>query len=686
MNTTDTINREISWLQFNERVLQEARDDRNPLLERIRFLGIFSSNRDEFFKVRVATVKRLIKLNEKRHPEIAEKYRNILNDILKTVETQEEKYTNAFLCLRNELKKENIFVIDETQVDNAQGAFLKEYFHSEVRPVIYPIILDKFEGGTHLKDKAIYLAIQLTDSTGVKKERHALIEIPTDELSRFVILPERGEKNYIMFLDDVIRYNLDDIFSIFGYDTFEGYIIKFTRDSELDIDNDVSKSFLEIMSESVKKRKRGDPVRFIYDKKIPENLLKKVIKKLNIATSPDQMRGGGRYHNFKDFMSFPDFNKGLTYKPQPPVVHPDLPYNKSIFSIIAKKDVMIHFPYQPFQHIIDFLREASIDPQVRSIKMTFYRAARKSRVMNALINAARNGKSVTVFIELQARFDEEANIYWAQTLQNEGVKVLPTIPGLKVHAKTIVVRRKENGENVYYSNVSTGNFNESTAKVYSDLSLLTANQEIARDINNIFHLLESKFIPMKFDTVKVSPFGIRGFLLKMINREIRFARQGKPAWIILKANSLVDDEIAAKIYEANREGVKFKLLIRGINVIKSGIPGFSENIEARSIVGRYLEHARIFVFANNGKPEYYFGSADLMTRNIDHRFEVICPVNDRHIKKQLRDILEIQWNDRVKARSLDYGRINEYLKPENGDEGIDTHIATYQYFKNLNKT
>ena len=686
MNDSKTINREISWLQFNERVLQEALDVRNPLLERIRFLGIFSSNRDEFFKVRVATVKRLIKLNEKRHPEIAEKYKGVLKEILKTVEKQEFKYTDAFHDLKDELKKNNICFIDETMVDEQQGAFIKEYFRSEVRPVIYPIILDKFDGGSNLKDKAIYLAIQMLDSSGKLKERHALIEIPTDELPRFIKLPKKGEKQHIMFLDDVIRYNLDDVFSIFGYDTFSGYIIKFTRDSELDIDNDVSKSFLEIMSESVKKRKKGMPVRFIYDKAIPENLLRRVIKKLNVTTSSDQMRAGGRYHNFKDFMNFPEFDKSLTFKAQPPVPHPDLPYSKSFFSVLSQKDILLHFPYQPFQHIIDFLREASIDPQVRSIKMTFYRAARKSRVMNALINAARNGKSVTVFIELQARFDEEANIYWSQTLQSEGVKVLPIIPGLKVHAKAIVIRRKENGENVYYANISTGNFNESTARIYSDISLMTSNRQIARDVNNLFHLLESKFIPMEFKSINISPFGMRAFFSKMINREIRNARKGKEAWIMLKSNSLVDDEIAGKIYAAAREGVKFKMLIRGIDVIKSGIENFSENIEARSIVGRYLEHARIFVFANGGTPEYYFGSADLMTRNIDHRFEIICPVYDENIKRQLQKLLDIQWADRVKARSLDHGRINQYLLPDNGDEAVDTHTATYQYFKHLKPT
>lgn len=681
----DIINRELSWLQFNERVLQEALDVRNPLLERIRFLGIFSNNRDEFFKVRVATIRRLIELNIKEYPQLAEKYKTLLKDIIKTVELQEKSFTKAFIELRKELRKNDIFLVNEKEINAEQGNFIKEYFLKFVRPVIYPIMLDKFEGGSKLKDKAIYLAIVMKDSKSIEKDRHALIEIPTEELSRFVILPKIEEKNYLMFLEDIIRYNLAEIFSIFGYDIFDGYIIKFTRDAELDIDNDVSKSFMEIMTESVKNRKQGAAVRFIYDREIPIKLLNRVIKKLQIKTGNDQLRGGGRYHNFKDLMGFPEFNTGLTYPPQPPIPHPDLPYNKSFFAILAEKDLAIHFPYQPFQHIIDFLREASIDPQVRSIKMTFYRAAKKSRVMNALINAARNGKNVTVFIELQARFDEEANIYWAQKLQSEGIKVLSTIPGTKVHAKTILVRRKEDGIDKYYSLIGTGNFNESTAAIYSDITLLTANQIIGHDIKKFFYQIESKYLIVKYDKIKVAPFDLRDFFKKMISREIRFKKKGKEAWIILKTNSLVDNEIADEIYEASREGVKVKLLIRGINVIKSGIPKVSENIESRSVVGRYLEHSRIFIFANGGRPEYFIGSADLMSRNIDHRFEIITPIFDKSIKKQLRHLIDIQWNDKDKSRSLDNKKINEYIETSPINEVSDTHIVTYEYFKNLGK-
>jgi polyphosphate kinase len=435
----------------------------------------------------------------------------------------------------------------------------------------------------------------------------------------------------------------------------------------------------------VKNRKKGAAVRFIYDKNIPSKLLNKVIKKLQIKSGSDQIRSGGRYHNFKDLMNFPSFHKELTFQAQPPVPHPELTSNKSFFTILTEQDILVNFPYQPFQHIIDFLREASIDPQVRSIKMTFYRAATKSRVMNALINAARNGKHVTVFIELQARFDEEANIYWAQKLQSEGIKVLATIPGTKVHAKTILVRRKESGKDFYYSLIGTGNFNESTAAIYSDFTLLTANQSIGLDIKNFFYQIESKYLFVKYDKIKVAPFGLRDFFLKMIDREIRYHRKGRESWIILKSNSLVDNDIVEKLYEAGREGIKIKLMIRGINVIKSGIKGVSDNIVSRSVVGRYREHGRVFIFANGGRPEYFIGSADLMPRNIDHRFEIVCPIYDKKIKKQLRQLFDIQWNDRTKSRSLDCEKVNEYLVNEEEKTTSDTHIVTYNYFKNLGK-
>jgi polyphosphate kinase len=486
--------------------------------------------------------------------------------------------------------------------------------------------------------------------------------VPTDKESRFIILPEDNGKKYFVMLDDVIRYCLDDIFSLLGYNIFNAYTIKFTRDAEMDIDNDVSKSFLERMSESVKQRKKGEPVRFVYDKKIPEILLKMLMKKFNISKR-DNIRAGGRYHNFKDFMGFPILNRPeLRYPPSPPLAHKDLPPKKSIIEVIREKDIMLHYPYQSFHYIIDLLREASIDPLVKAIKMTFYRAAEGSSVMNALINAVRNGKEVTVFMELQARFDEEANIYWTNRLQEEGVKVIQTIPGFKVHSKLIQIRRKENDENVYYANISTGNFNESTAKVYADDSLLTGNQAITTEVNKVFHLFESKFIMPTFDNLIVAPFNIRNFFMEMLDREISNAEDGKEAWAILKMNSISDKTIAKKLYDASKAGVKLRLIIRGISILVPDLPEHSKNIEALSIVDKYLEHSRVFIFCNGGENKYYIASADWMPRNFDHRVEVVCPVYDEDIQKELMDMIQIQLRDNTQARYLGRKNMNQYRK------------------------
>ena len=675
-----SINREISWTQFNGRVLQEATDENNPLIEQIRFLGIFSNNRDEFFRVRIATLRRLLKLAPKEGQE-KERLNLELNTILDVIEQQEEQYTEAFYHILRELKSERIHLVNEKEINAEQGDFVKSYFKNQVRPLIFPIIIDFFETAQVLNDSAIYLTVNLSDSKESKKDRHILIEVPR-ELPRFIRLKTKNNNIYFMFLEDVIRYNLKDLFSIWDYKKIESFIIKFTRDSELDIDNDVSKSFLEIMKESVKKRTKGIPVRFVYDKNIPEPLLKKLIKKLNITTKNYQLRGGGRYHNFRDLMNFPGLRKELLFKSQPRIIHPHLAKKESIFGLLRQKDVLLHFPYHSFEHIIDFLREASIDPKVRSIKMTFYRAAKHSLAMNALINAARNGKNVTVFMELQARFDEKANIKWTQKLQSEGIKVLPTIPGMKVHAKLILIRRKEKDLNIFYSNISTGNFNESTAKVYSDASLLTANQNIGKDIYNFFELIESKYLPPKFKHIAVSPFNIRSFFNDKINQEIENKKQGKEAWIILKTNSLVDVDISNKIIEAGKHGIRIEMIIRGINIMQTGVPNETENINAFSIVGRYLEHSRIFIFANNGNPEFFISSADIMKRNLDFRFEIVCPILDTDIQEEIMQIINFQKHDTEKYRSLNYNEINEYTRRDKGFPCLSSQNETYEYLKN----
>lgn len=673
------INREISWLDFNERVLQEAMDETTPLIERIKFLGIYSNNRDEFFRVRVATQRRMLNYeirNNIQDSDTAE----VLKAIDEIIEDQELKFNKTWDEIKLRLEEENISLLDEKRLDAEQGAFVHQFFQDKVRPHLFPLMLDNFTNPDTLKDATIHLAIDLKSRSDKSKRQFALIAVPTDKLSRFIILPPGDGQQYLILLDDVIRYCLGDIFSLFGFDSYKAYTIKFTRDAEMDIDNDVSKSFLELMSESVKKRKKGDPVRFVYDRDIPEMLLKQLMKKLNISKR-DNIRAGLKYHNFKDFMGFPDMGRhDLRYPPSPPLPHPELAPHKSIIEVLREKDIMLHYPYQSFQYIIDLLREASIDPLVRAIKMTFYRAAEGSSVMNALINAARNGKQVTVFMELQARFDEEANIYWTNRLQEEGVKIIQTIPGFKVHSKLLQIRRKENGENVYYANISTGNFNESTAKVYADDSLLTGNQAITTEVNKVFHLFESKFIMPTFENLIVAPFNIRSFFMNMLDNEIRNAQQGKEAWAILKMNSISDKTIARKVYEAAKAGVQLRMIVRGICILDPGDPEIYHELEAFSIVDKFLEHSRVFVFCNGGDNKYYIASADWMPRNFDYRVEVVCPVLDKGIRQELRDMLQIQLRDNTQARYLSRERMNTYRKTRD-PEPHRAQFEIYDYFK-----
>jgi polyphosphate kinase len=672
------LNREISWLHFNGRVLQEAADKRNPLLERLKFLGIFSNNRDEFFRVRVATLNRMLKVKN-MHYGTSINPRKVLNEIFEIVQVQEKEFMQVYEKIVGELKDHTIFILDESRLNEEQGRFVKKYFQEQVRVGLFPMMISNLREISSLIDKSIYLAIRLGRADKSIKDDYALVELPTRTVSRFLILPSSDDNHYVILLDDVIRFCLSEVFSVFGYDTFSAYTVKITRDAELDFDSDVSKSFLEVVSESLKQRKRGIPVRFVFDKSVPDELLKLLLKKLDIRKS-DPIRGGGRYHNFKDFMNFPNLgHKELQYAPIPPLPHKDFLSNKSILSIVRQKDILLNFPYQSFQYIIDLLREASIDPKVRSIKTTIYRAAKNSSVVNALINAARNGKYVTVFMELQARFDEEANIYWTQDLREEGVKVIHGIPGFKVHSKLILIRRKENNKDFFYSLVGTGNFNEDTAKVYADLSLLTANQDICYDVVNAFHMMEASLKPYKFKKLVVSPFTMRSFFIRLLNKEMKHARAGREAWAIIKMNSLVDDIIVRKLYQASEAGVKIKLIIRGICVLIPGIEGWSKNIEGISIVDRFLEHARVLVFANGGKPLFYLTSGDWMVRNFDNRVEVACPVEDKELQKELMDMLQIELSDNTKARIIEVGEANRYKDGE--APKIRSQIEFYKYLE-----
>lgn len=675
-NQEKYINRELSWLDFNYRVLQEAYDKKNPLLERFKYLGIFSNNRDEFFRVRVATINRM-----RTHKKVSDIVKKNLTatflDVQQKVAQQEEIYIETYHSLIAEARENNIFLIDENAINESQQQYIRRFFCDEVRKHILPLMLGDNQKYKNFKDKTVYLAVEMKDSTEQLKDRYALIEMPTNILSRFVELPAIGNEKYVMFLDDVVRFNLDTIFSILGYNIFTAHMVKLTREAELDIDNDVLKSFLEIMSDSVKKRKKAPPIRFVYASSISPKLLKIVLNTFGIKSN-DNLRAGGRYHNLKDFMDFPSLDPNLFYKPIQPFIHPELTEGKSKFNILRQKDILIHFPYHSFKSIISLIWEAAVDPNVRTIKMTFYRVSRNSSLMQALINAARNGKAVTVFMELQARFDEEDNIYWAERLQDEGVKIIPTIPSFKVHSKLILIRRKEAGINEYYANISTGNYHETTARVYSDTSLLTSNTDICKDVNNVFQLFETKFNRPSFKQLKVAPFKIRDFIYKRIETEINNALEGKEAYCIIKINNLVDMGVIKKIYKAADAGVKFKLIIRGICVLRENYT--HENIEAIGVVDRHLEHSRIFIFADGGIPKYYISSADLMSRNLDHRVEVVCPINSLEHQKEIQDLIDIQLQDNVKARNLQGAKINEYIVPKSNILH-QSQLETYNYLK-----
>jgi len=682
MNTKKIINREISWLSFNERVLQEAEDKSVPLVERIRFLGIFSNNLDEFFKVRVATIKRMIDVENKTERENKEKPKELLNEIQKFVIRLQKEFEKTYENIKHELEKERIIIINETQLTKRKAEFVQKYFDEQVLPVLNPVMLHNVKGFPTLKDKSIYLAIKMTSSKPGISPEYALIEIPSDRLGRFLLFPIRSRK-YIILLDDVIRFGLKTLFSRTYYDHFEAFTIKLTRDAELDIDNDVSKSFLEKINESVLDRRKGQPVRFVYDEKISKDLHQYIIDGLDVGTD-DNLIPGGRYHNFKDFMNFPGLGKKhLQYEELPPVMHPAIIPNLSIFEAISKRDILLHFPYQKFAHLINWIREASIDPTVTSIKTTLYRVANDSNIINALINAALNGKQVTVNIELQARFDEEANIYWSKKLEEAGVKILIGIPGLKVHSKLILITRTENGQSVKYAAVGTGNFHEGTAKVYSDLHLLTKDKRITEEVWQVFEMLEYPYRLYSFHHLIVSPNFHRKVLSACIDKEIANAANNKPAAITLKVNSLVDTEMINKLYEANDAGVKIKLIVRGICSLIPGVKRLSENIQAISIVDRYLEHSRIFVFHNEGNELYYISSADWMPRNIDNRIEVSVPVYDDDLKSELKHILEIQLKDNVKTRIIDENQKNHYKKRGLTEKAIRSQMELYQYYKKM---
>ncbi|GLT19490.1 polyphosphate kinase [Vibrio zhanjiangensis] len=677
------IEKELSWLSFNERVLQEAGDKKVPLIERIRFLGIFSNNLDEFYKVRFADVKRRILINQERGGNDNSKH--LLSKMQSKALKLNDKFDELYSELIREMARRQIFLVNETQLNEAQEIWVKDYFRKQVQPHITPLLLrEDIDVLEFLKDEYTYLAIDLKQDND---SQYALIEIPTSHLPRFVMVPEhkaRGRKTIIL-LDNIIRYCLDELFyGFFDYDELTGYAMKMTRDSEYDLSHEVEHSLLEQMSEGVSQRLTAMPVRFIYEMGMPEPMLAFLCDKLRISNY-DSLIPGGRYHNFKDFIEFPNVGRDyLENRPLPPLQCSEFDGYANKFDAIKQQDILLYFPYHTFEHITELVRQASFDPKVLSIKINIYRVAKDSRLMNSLIDAVHNGKQVTVVVELQARFDEEANIEWSKVLTEAGVRVLFGTPGLKIHSKLLLIGRRENHRIVRYAHIGTGNFHEKTARIYTDFSLLTADPQITYEVQNVFAYIENPYRPVKFEHLIVSPRNSRIKLHQLINEEIANANAGKRAAITLKINNLVDKNLINKLYEASCAGVKIKMVIRGMCSLVPGIKGVSENIRIISIVDRFLEHPRILIFHNNGSHKVYISSADWMTRNIDYRIEVAAPIRDPRLKRRIIDIINIHFTDTVKARLIDKEMSNKYVARGNRKK-IRSQIAIYDYLKEIEK-
>jgi polyphosphate kinase len=678
-NYTD---REKSWLTFNARVLQEANDENVPLLDRFRFLGIFSNNLDEFFRVRYAAIRRMSFETVETEKILGVPAEQLLKEITGIVIEQQSESLRILTEIEKKLEKENIFIINENQVTNEQEIFIHDYFIQNVSPAVVTIMLNDLEEFPLLKDTSGYLAVKLVlkSDNSTNNIVYAVVEIP-NTINRFVVLPSNSNKQYIILLDDVIRLNLNNIFNIFDYESISAHMIKITRDAQLEFDSDLSKSLMEKISNSVKERRVGEPVRFVYDQAIGKDTLEFFLKGMNILSS-DSIIPGGRYHNRRDYMNFPNLGRyDLLYRENHPLPIPGLSLEGSILERIKKKDYLLYAPYQSFSYIIKFLREAALDPKVASIKITLYRLAKNSQIVSSLINAAKNGKKVTVQIELQARFDEESNISYSEQMQTEGIELIFGVKGLKVHSKVCVIERLEEGKVKRYGLVSTGNFNENSAKIYTDVTLFTSNNEILKDAAKIFDFFDVNYRVHRYKHLIVSPHYTRSRFNKLIDREITNAIAGKEAYIKLKMNSISDFKMTDKLYEASNAGVKIKLIIRGICCLIPGLKGISENIEAISIVDNYLEHSRIYIFGNAGDPEVFISSADFMTRNLDARVEVTCPIYDKEIKNELIETFEIGWKANVKARIHSAALLNQYRN--RGDEKpFRAQQEMYNYYQN----
>lgn len=675
------INRELSWLSFNERVLQEALDEKVPLVERMRFLGIYSNNMDEFFRVRVANLRRLSLVNRKNVDGFDGNSLELYNQVRKIVLKQQLKFEIAYKAIVDELAKEGIFHLDEKSINETQLKELSNYFHTSLKHFILPIILDKKTPFPRLKDYSIYLAVKMTNPKG-ERIRYALIQVPT-EFPRFYRISGKDGKEFVILLDDIIRLHLKSIFSIFTFNKIEAFTFKFTRDADLNLDDDLTISLIEKIEKSIKNRKKGIPVRFVYDERMPKDLLDHLLKSLNLKFGINTIPGG-KYHNFKDFMSFPDFERpDFIYPKQVPVQHPVIEKYNGIIKAILQEDVLLHFPYERFDYIVDLLREAAIDPKVKSIKINVYRVASNSQVMNALLAAVYNGKEVDIVFELQARFDEQNNLYWAEKLKEAGAKIIYGVQNLKVHSKLLQITRGIGTQEKLITYIGTGNFNEKTSKIYSDIALLTSDQVLSREVKRVFRLMENNLERGIFKHLMVSPFNTRRKFNALIETEIKNAKNKLPARIRIKLNNLTDQRMISKLYDASRAGVKIEMIIRGICCLVPGIKNQSENITVISIVDRYLEHARFMIFENNGNPVYFISSADWMERNLDKRIEVGAPIFSKAIQQELDLIFNFQWRGSVKSRLIDKNLKNTYRK----SEGTPFHAQAelYKHYKNLSE-
>lgn len=660
------IPRDISWLSFNARVLQEANDLTVPLKERIRFLGIFSNNLDEFFRVRVATLKRMSELADKKNKlayDLIDSPQVILDDIQRVVLKQQNEFNRIWNNISKELKEKNIQIVDDKKLNVEQKEFVKKYFDEEVRHYIIPLMIDNLSELPYLRDKSLYLAIVMGNKNDAYNEKFSLIEVPSRSVGRFIILPSKAGTTSIILLEDLIKFNLPIIFSHFKFNQYEAHIFKITKDAEIDLDQEVGMNFIDKISKGIKNRRKGKPVRFVYEKEMNAEMLEFLIKKLKL-TRKSSIIPGGHIHNFRHFMDFPNVIPEKTNRPAP-FIHPAFKKKELVSEIVLKQDVMLHFPYHSYDPVIDLLREAAMDDNVTSIKITAYRLASNSKVINALINAARNGKDVTVFLELKARFDEEANIEWKSIMEEEGINVLVGVPNKKVHAKLCIIQKRVNNRLVKYGFISTGNLNEKTAKIYADHCLLTASKPLMNEATRIFNYLENwqqgdKPIA-KMRNLLVTPVNMRASIIQLIDNEIKWAKKGKEAKIIIKLNSLTDLTLLDHLYKAVKANVEVHLIIRGILTLDKKADKWNEKLNPISIVDQYLEHARVMIFHNNANEKVFISSADWMVRNLDHRIEVATPILDPKIKKELIDIIQIQLKDNQKARVIDAELLNKYV-------------------------